>query len=194
VEDLGPSSSDSEGWAFDSLGELSLAADCLVRGSGGVLGEAAAEEEPDRQLGAFGGAESSAETVGGLVLIELSGGNVPGPSGFGFVGSTAERVGDASGWLTAGAAAAVAAVVVEAVCDVAELGFHGRAPVVEGFGSGQSPIDAALLINQLLDTGGLGLDLVGQRFVGVVGVADLGFVAASSDGPIDLGECVGGVL
>ena len=67
------SSSDSERWSFDSLGELSLLADRLVHGAGGVLGDAAAEEEPERQSRILGGAESER----GLVLIELTRSDVP---------------------------------------------------------------------------------------------------------------------
>ena len=36
-------------------------------------------QEADRELDALGGAEALGEAVGGLVLVELSGGDVPGP-------------------------------------------------------------------------------------------------------------------
>ncbi len=74
---LAASSSDSECWSLDLACDLSLLADGLVEASVGVFDEAAAVDESECESWAAGGAESLFEVEGGLVLVELSGGDVP---------------------------------------------------------------------------------------------------------------------
>ena len=94
----------------------------LVDGAGEKLdrsgGESAAVEETVGKRGALLGSESGCEPVGGLVLVELSGGVVPGLGSLAAGGSVAEGVGDAVGGVVAELSAADVGVVVEACGDV----------------------------------------------------------------------------
>jgi hypothetical protein len=92
---LAASSSDSECWSLDLACGLSLPADSLVEAAVGVFDEAAAVDEPGRESRAARGAESLFEAEGGLVLVELSGRQVPRDCRFSSGGSSAEAFGDA---------------------------------------------------------------------------------------------------
>ncbi len=70
------------------------------------------------------------------------------------------------GLFASDAAAPIATVVAEAVADVGELGFHGRACLVEVLGSVESSIDVVDLVGELTDVSGLVADLVGEGFDG----------------------------
>ena len=76
---LAASSSDSVCWSVDFACLVSLSGDGVVEVVGGVLGECSAEPETDRELRLARRAEALVEVVGGLVLVEASGGGIPRP-------------------------------------------------------------------------------------------------------------------
>ena len=160
----------------------------------GCLCDRSAVQEADRELGASGGAEALGEAEGGLVLIELSGSDVPGPGRFAAGGSGAEGVGDAFGGVSADLAGADAAVVAEAAVDVVELGLHGRASLVELACLGEALFEVGDAALDRVDLVGSFADRSGQVLDGSLGVGDVEFVASASEGPVVFGEGVEGSL
>ncbi len=151
-------------------------------------------EEPDREFRSFGGAESVGEVVGGLVLVELAGGDVPGLCSSSSRGADAESVCDAFGGVSVELASADAAVVDESVVDVAELSLHGGASPVEALCLGKALFEIADPDVDRRDLAGLLVDRRGELFDGPLGVGDGVLVATPSEGSVVFGEGVVGLL
>lgn len=117
-------------------GALVFADDGLFEGAFLAVDQSAAVEVAEGELHSLGRAEAFGEAVGGVVLVELSGGDVPSLRVLAADGSVAECSGDSLGGVAADLADSGAAVVAEAGVDVGELGLHRRAALFRACGPG----------------------------------------------------------
>ncbi len=126
--------------------------------------------------------------VGGVVLVEVAGGVVPGSGWFPFGGSGPDGVEDEAWWLAADLAGAEFPVGFELVIDGGELVLpvgpvHGDLP-----GLGEASFDGLGVAGEPLDRGRLSVDLVWEVGDGAFGGCDVGLVTAAPERPVVLGE------
>lgn len=179
---------DSEGGAFDAWGQLLFSAEGVSDLVGGVVGEVAAVEVAGGQSLAPAGIEAGRDAIRRLVLVELSGRDVPGPCGVSCERSTTKGVDDVLGLFSSDGSAADAAVVAEPVVDIGELGLHGGTALVERLGSGDPPVDVVHVGGDRVDVAGVGRDLIWQLLGRSVGVVDLGVVTATAKRAVVFGK------
>ncbi len=117
--------------AFETPGDL----------RGYLLGELAAVEEPDPEARYAGRSEPFGDVEGCLVLIDVTGSDVPGLYSLARPRSLAEGLGGSIGWILPARSAPDAAVVIEVMVDLAPGLVERRSPAVEVLRSAELLLD-----------------------------------------------------
>jgi hypothetical protein len=162
----------------------------LLEGALLAFGQGTTVEETEGKLDALGRAEALREAVSGVVLVELSRGDVPPLRVLADGRSHSECSGDAFGGVAADLVDTGAAVVAKAAVDVGELGLHGGPTLFERAGSAETTLEVSDATFGLLDLFSTFADGSGELLDNALGVGDGSFVAAAMEGALVFGEGV----